>query len=142
VNFVDLDSEIERAEGQSIPEIFSQRGEDHFRIVEARLLREWVAGSDSFVMATGGGAPCFFGGMDLINQNGISIFLDVPIPKLVHRVKTNRERPLLLSEDEKGIAEKLENIREKRLACYQQAQIIVRDPSLPHLLEKIKNAKG
>lgn len=137
VDFIDLDSEIEKFEQKSIPEIFNQQGEDHFRWVEARLLREWAVGSHHFIMATGGGAPCFFKGMETINQNGLSIFLDVHITELVDRVRKNQERPLLQSSDETGLKEKLQALREQRLACYQQAKIIIENPSLETVLKKI-----
>lgn len=138
IDFVDLDQEIEKAEQKSIPEIFLQHGEDHFRLVEARLLRDWAAGTQAFVMATGGGAPCFFNGMDAIVKSGLSIFLDVPVPELVERVKKNQERPLLKSMDEVALKDKLERMREQRLACYQRAAIIVQDYSLESVLQKIK----
>src|SRR5690606_36323384 len=93
VEFVDLDAEIEKAEQKSIAEIFSQQGEEQFRMVEARLLREWAARAGSFVMATGGCAPCFHLGMEILNQYGLSIFLDCPVATLVERVRTDRERP-------------------------------------------------
>ena len=53
IEFVDLDAEIEKAEAKSISDIFSQQGEDYFRIVESRLLLEWAASTKAFVMATG-----------------------------------------------------------------------------------------
>ncbi len=58
--FADLDWEIETKENKSVREIFTQQGEDHFRKVESELLREWAGSQKDFVMATGGGAPCFF----------------------------------------------------------------------------------
>ena len=137
VDFVDLDVEIEKAEQRSIPEIFGQHGEAHFRLVEARLLREWAAGSTSFVMATGGGAPCFHKGIEIINEYGVSVFLDCPVPTLIERVKKNRERPLLLASDEMELKEKLDRIRGERHDCYKQAKIILENATLDDLLKKI-----
>ena len=57
--FVDLDKEIERREGKSDQQLFSESGEDYFRQVESKELIEWAASPKSFVMATGGGTPCF-----------------------------------------------------------------------------------
>lgn len=137
IDFVDLDAEIEKAEQKSIPEIFSEKGEAHFRLAEARLLREWAAASSSFVMATGGGAPCFHKGMDIINEYGVSVFLDCAVPTLIERVKKNRERPLLLASDEKELKEKLERIRKERHECYSQAKIILKNPTIDDVLKKI-----
>ena len=138
VDFVDLDSEIEKEEQKSISEIFRQHGEDEFRLIEAKLLRTWAASSSSFVMATGGGAPCFHSGTDVINEHGISIFLDCSVNELVERVKRNRERPLLRTDDEEELRQKLERMRESRLRCYQQAKIILKDPSIEVLLKNLK----
>jgi shikimate kinase len=136
LTFVDLDHEIEGHEGKSVPEIFMERGEDHFRQIESKILSEWAASQKSFVMATGGGAPCNYKGIDVINKSGLSIFLDVPISVLVTRLKTKNDRPLLgndLNEKEKI----LKSLREARLACYRQAKVIVEDPDLNKVLEAI-----
>lgn len=137
VDFVDLDAEIEKADGRSISEIFAQQGEDHFRQLESRLLREWAASSKAFVMATGGGAPCFHHGIDVINEYGLSIFLDCPVPQLIERVRKNKERPLLLAADEKELRDRLERMLEKRRDCYQRAAIVLKDATLDSLLRKL-----
>jgi shikimate kinase len=80
--FVDLDVVIAGAEGMEINRIFAERGEPWFRELEARWLRESSA-VPAFVMATGGGAPCFYGNMEYMNGAGISVFLDVPLERPV-----------------------------------------------------------
>jgi len=141
IDFVDLDAEIEKTEGKAISEIFSQYGEDHFRLIEARLLRELAGSELPFVMATGGGAPCFYQGMDIINQYGISVFLDCPVTELVERVKRNQERPLLLTSGEEELRKKLEAMLKSRLSCYQQAKIILQNPTVQSLLKEIELRK-
>lgn len=138
VDFVDLDLEIERQEERSISEIFREQGEDEFRLIEAKLLRTSAASTRSFVMATGGGAPCFHKGMEVINEHGISIFLDCSVNELVERVKRNRERPLLRTNDEEELRQKLERMRASRLGCYQQAKIVLKDPTLEMLLNRLE----
>ena len=137
-DFVDLDAEIERVEQKSISDIFREQGEEQFRLTEAKLLRDWAAASLSFVMSTGGGAPCFHKGIEVINEHGLSIFLDCTVDELIDRVKRNQERPLLLSEDEAELKRKLERMLESRLACYHQAKIVLKDPSLRALLEHLQ----
>lgn len=137
IDFVDLDFEIEKAESRSISEIFASRGEDYFRLLESRLLVEWASGRLSFVMATGGGAPCFYKGIDVINEHGLSIFLDCSVPELIARVRKNRERPLLLNADEEELKSRLEKMREQRLSCYRQAAIILENPTLAKVIEKL-----
>jgi shikimate kinase len=138
VPFVDLDHAIEAREGKSIPEIFRQQGEDYFRIVESTLLKEWAASSESFVMGTGGGAPCFYEGIDIINQSGISIFLDVPIEELVSRVRGASDRPLLSAPDQKALTEKLTRLHSDRIAIYNKAAFTIVSPTLPIVLQALK----
>jgi shikimate kinase len=136
IMFVDLDHEIEKHEGKSIPNIFLENGEDHFRNVESMLLRQWAGSQNNFVMATGGGAPCYYKGIEVINKSGLSIFLDVPVRELVARLKSKNDRPLLgndLSEKEKLLA----GLRDVRLACYGQARIAIENPDLSKVLEAI-----
>jgi shikimate kinase len=142
--FIDLDYEIEKMEGSSIKEIFSNRGEEHFRRAESAALKLWASSQSNFVLATGGGAPCFHDGINIINAVGLSIFLDVPVKELVKRVEQNKERPLLaVSEDpesrNKQLEEKLNHIRNTRLPVYRQASIVLENPSLDQVLHSIKN---
>ncbi len=137
VDFVDLDAEIERSEGRIIPEIFQASGENHFRQTEARLLREWAGRPASFVMATGGGAPCFHNGMEVINEYGVSVFLDCSVSELLERVKKNKDRPLLLASDEEELKDRLDKMLEARLSCYRRASITLTDSSVETLLKQI-----
>lgn len=138
VDFIDLDTEIERSEQRAIPEIFRQKGEMYFRETEARLLREWAAQPRSFVLATGGGAPCFHNGIGIINQHGLSIFIDVPIHMLAGRVRQKTNRPLLNQDSEEAVIEKLTELREKRLSIYRQAHLTVSKPGVKDLVKKIE----
>jgi shikimate kinase len=141
MQFVDLDNEIEQHEGKSIPDIFLQDGENHFRQIESRLLVEWATSNRSFIMATGGGAPCFLKGIDVINQHGLSIFLDTPLSELVKRLQSKTDRPLLAAE----LGEKeniLRTMREGRLPCYRKAKVVIENPDLNKLLESIHFKRG
>jgi shikimate kinase len=142
VTFVDLDAEIETVEQRTISDIFKQEGEEYFRALEAKLLREWAGGNQSFIMATGGGAPCFFDGMEVINQSGVSVFLDVPVDELIERVKQNKNRPLLLSDDEQQLRDKLTGMLKRRLACYRRSKIILRQPLLADVLKELGRITG
>lgn len=123
IPFVDLDKEIERREGRLIREIFKEKNENYFRILEANELAAWCEKEQEFVMATGGGAPCFFNNMEMINKAGTSIFLDVAPHEIVRRIeKTNvGERPLLAAAGIDGLGEKVEQMRADRLPIYSRA---------------------
>ena len=139
--FIDLDKEIEKREARSIKDIFSSEGEDYFRSTESEVLQEVAARQNDAVIATGGGAPCFHRGIDIINASGLSIFLDVAIDELVARVELEKERPLLLSADRTELEEKLTITRNKRLKYYQQAEIIVSNPTIESVYERVRLKK-
>ena len=138
VPFVDMDWEIEKKEKKSVKEIFSQEGEDHFRLVESEVLRDWAGAQQDFVMGTGGGAPCFHNGMEVINQSGLSIFLDVPVNELMLRLASAMDRPLLNAVDERDKENKLNALRASRLPVYNNAHIIIENPSLEKLLSALR----
>lgn len=122
--FVDLDQLIVADQDMSIPEIFSRFGEPYFREVENRLLQNLPVDS-SLLVATGGGAPCFYDNMDFILRSGLSIFLDVPAGELAARIKAHArdDRPLLsgLADLESELAKKLE----ERRRFYSRAHLAV-----------------
>jgi shikimate kinase len=139
LEFVDLDKKIEAREGKIVPEIFATHGEDYFRRVEATLLREWASAAGDFVMSTGGGTPCFFDGINVINDSGLSIFLDEQVDVIVDRLGNDAHRPLLRSSDADDMRLKLRGLREARLSCYQQAAITVQSPTLGKVFEILPN---
>ena len=101
--FLDLDESVEFREGRSISEIFAKEGEEYFRKREREILHEICNEADEFVLATGGGTPCFFDNMDYMNQAGTTVFLNTSPLVIVDRLKRQRaDRPLLAmySDDE------------------------------------------
>lgn len=130
--FVDLDDVIVEKENQNIPEIFAGKGEDYFRIKERKALHSTNDVYNEFVMATGGGAPCFFDNMAFINKNGISIFIDVDPHIIVNRLTSHdiEERPLFGNIEHNDLAKDLEKKLETRKPYYQQAQHTLRGNNL------------
>ena len=132
LDFYDLDTEIEKAQGRAIAEIFSEDGEDVFRKIEAETLINTITNNSSIVMAAGGGTPCFYDGMKVMNESGITVYLETPIELLISRTKRKQHRPLL-SENH---AEKLKLLLSTRQNCYLQANHIVNTADLG-LQEKV-----
>jgi len=128
--FIDLDKEIEKTEGKQIREIFAEKKEDYFRKLESSELKKWCAKPDDFVMATGGGAPCFFDNINVINTAGKSIFLDVPASEIVRRMSMGpiEKRPLLAAGGKDGLKDSIEFLRTNRLRYYQQAAVTLTGP--------------
>ena len=136
--FIDLDAEIEKSEGIAVSDIFSTKGEDYFRMKESESLQSFAGSSESFVMATGGGAPCFFDGIHHMNTAGLTIFLDVPIAELVRRLSSKKDRPLLLTAGVDELTRRLEDLLAKRSMIYTKASINVKQPNLQRILEALK----
>ena len=93
--FIDLDSEIEKAAGKSITEIFDFDGEEKFRKMETKQLKQY---SESIV-ACGGGIILNNANRKFINENGIAILLLATIGELVQRLSSSNNRPLLADDN-------------------------------------------
>ncbi len=107
--FFDLDARIELDAGISIREIFEAEGERGFRGRETTMLRKLIATGPAGVIATGGGAFTLEENRDIMNEAGVSVWLDVPIDEIVTRVARMdvAERPLWRSEaDVRALAER------------------------------------
>ncbi len=118
--FVDVDTLIEHQEGASIPEIFRDRGERHFRAVEERLTRE-LLGEDRVVLASGGGWAARPGRLRDLPRGTVSVWLRVTPEEAVRRAgQRSSARPLLAVEDPVRTAGDLLAARE---ACYREADI-------------------
>ena len=74
--FLDLDNEIEKKLDTRVKDIFKINGENFFRKIETKTLKEIIENKNNFILATGGGTPCFNENMSLINKSGISILID------------------------------------------------------------------
>ncbi len=145
-DFVDLDAEIERREGQSIAEIFRDRGEhgeNGYRDAENRAV-SFLASSlnRDTVIALGGGTFCFPRNRDLL-EGWPSIFLDVPIDELWQRSQQEAAKRPLRKDD----PEKFQKLFEDRLPDYRKATVTIvtsgRDPSsLCEEIESILQVRG
>jgi shikimate kinase len=96
-NFLDLDDEIEREQGATIASIFEQRGEPEFRRLESEALNRCVRSVQSGhprVISLGGGAFLHPENLDLVTNNGVSVWLDCPLPLIEQRVASFTHRPL------------------------------------------------
>src|SRR5689334_20963185 len=96
--YADLDEDIERREGMTISEIFSQRGEPAFRQCETAALRERVRSvicGKPYVIALGGGAFLSEENFEMVSNNGVSVWLDCPFSTVERRVAGLTHRPLV-----------------------------------------------
>ena len=129
IPFVDADTEIEKAAGMSIPDIFARHGEANFRNGEARVIARLLE-SGPQVLATGGGAIMNADTRAAIRQKGVSVWLNAEFEVLMRRIsKRKNDRPMLQTSDP---AETLRRLLKEREPIYAQADITVQSREVSH----------
>lgn len=119
--FADLDVLIEERQGKTIPEIFAESGEAGFRELERKYLHT-LADFPPSIVATGGGAPCFFDNMDWMKRNGLTVYLKTPPEILLERLKKGLDRrPLLKNLNESERYDFVQNLLQERELFYLRA---------------------
>lgn len=117
----DLDDLIEMNEEKTIAEIFSEEGEEQFRKTEAKILR-WFKEKKKYVLATGGGTPCFQDNMAWMKKEGIVIWLDESVEILVKRLTEEKDhRPLIANLNDDALTKFIQDKLVERHAYYSQA---------------------
>ncbi|OYT11221.1 MAG: shikimate kinase [Bacteroidetes bacterium 4572_112] len=122
--FIDLDKYIELAEGKTISQLFTEIGEDAFREMEHNYLMEVSENNDN-IIALGGGTPCFFNNLEIINASGTSYYLKVPAYIIQQRIENDsNKRPLLDGMDEFEMLEYIQQHMGDRELYYLRADKI------------------
>ena len=122
---LDLDADIERFEGRSIPAIFADVGDAGFRIAETAALRRACAGSPCIV-ATGGGIVTREENIALMRESGLVVFLCRPLEDIIAQVRQDT-RPNLAGDK----AERMRTLYAQREALYRRAAHLCFDNSAP-----------
>lgn len=120
--FIDSDSEIVKAAGCSVVDIFSIYGEKEFRRVEDKVINRLLSDNEIKVLSTGEGAFIIDNVRKLTKEKAITIWLKADLPLLVKRTSFKDTRPLLLNYDSSKILQKLIN---ERYPIYAKADITV-----------------
>jgi len=94
LKFIDTDLNIEKKMSMKIAEIFKEKGEGFFRIIEEKVVLESLE-KNKCVIALGGGAFMKKTVRNKIFKNSISIWLDINLKTLNERMKRNKKRPLI-----------------------------------------------
>jgi shikimate kinase len=116
--FVETDDIVVSRAGRTIPEIFRQYGEPHFRALEAQAV-ELLRLKHGDVVATGGGLPCTDGRMGILRALGIVVWLTADFKELYERARRAGERPML---DQRSV-EEVEALYRGRVPYYEQAHL-------------------
>lgn len=130
VPFYDLDWYIENRMRKKVKDIFAERGEEGFRIVEKNMLHE-VAEFEDVVIACGGGTPCFFDNMEYMCGQGDVVYLRGTADVLFRHLKMGKGvRPLLLGKSDEELMEFIKETVVKREEFYMKANHIVNIPCM------------
>lgn len=123
VEFIDLDKYIESRYRKSIEDIFAEKGETRFRIIEREMLRE-IATFQNVLISTGGGTPCFFDNMDVMNEVGITIYVKASVDQLVSRLLASKNvRPILNDKTPEELKEFVASHLAEREKYYSKAKL-------------------
>ena len=137
VPFFDTDTLIEQGNSKKITDIFVEDGEEVFREIEFRTLKQ-VLEEETGVISLGGGAPISNRAQEAVNASkSIVIFLDVSLATAAPRVGFNRDRPLLLGNPRA----QWQSLSEKRRPIYEKLateSIKVDDMSVEEIVDAIE----
>ena len=138
IRFFDLDEAVTEHAGKSIPEIFAEDGEEIFRLMEKDVLHIITESHENFVMACGGGSPCYFNNIEYMNQSGTTVWINVPLDTLFERlVKEKEKRPLIKELSDEQLKGFISKKFSDRKIYYEQADVTVDEE--PVLLESLIN---
>lgn len=142
-DFIDLDKYIEQKYFKTIPQIFEEEGEAVFREKERASLLE-VSKFEEVIVATGGGAPCFFDNMEQMNEAGLCVFLDVDAGELANRLlQSKTERPLIKGKSPEELVAFIEGMMLKRRPFYEKAKCVLKGKNImpEHIMAEIETEK-
>ena len=143
IRFFDLDEQVIEHAGKSIVEIFEVDGEEKFRLLEKEVLHIITESHDSFVMACGGGSPCYFNNIEYMNRLGTTVWINTAFEVLYQRLLDEKDKRPLISEFSPV---QLKNFIARKFAdrriYYEQATVFIDEQpvELEHLIQKIFHA--
>ena len=129
VPFVDLDDLISEKEKLSIQDIFKIKGEIYFRKKEIEYLNDILLQKDNFILAVGGGAPCYGSNLSVINNNSTSIYLKSSLESIYNRLsdkKNKQKRPLLSEINNQELKEFIAKHLFERSPFYERAHYTIK----------------
>lgn len=130
LQFIDMDHYIESRNCKTVPQIFAEKGEEAFRHKERKALEE-LSEFTNVIIATGGGAPCFYDNMDLMNRTGKTIYLNIDPEILAERlIESKNERPLIKGKSKEELVQYIATTLSQREKFYRKAQFQITEPDV------------
>jgi len=134
--FLDLDDWITTNYGASIAQIFADKGDSGFRILERDALRN-LSKLPKSIVATGGGTPCFFDNIDWMNSIGTTIYLDTSPTLLADRLRHEKEfRPLIAEVKNHDLEDFIANKLKEREHFYLRAKVVLEQAGVENAFEQ------
>lgn len=125
-NLIDLDVLISKKNNSAITEIFKQKGEIFFRRLERETLEEVLATEENCIVSLGGGTPCYYNNIEVINNASLSVYLRARIPTLAERLRLQKnKRPLIANISDEDLPEFIAKHLFERNKFYSQAKFTV-----------------
>jgi shikimate kinase len=121
MKFVDVDEEIESAQGTTINDIFRTCGEQRFRDIETEMIKK-LSQEGNLIISTGGGAVLRDENMQALKEKGTIFCLNASVETILKRIADNQDRPLLKVEDPKN---KISELLAYRRPFYEKAGIVI-----------------
>lgn len=141
--FFDLDEQIESSEGKSINELFELHGEENFRLLEKDILHIITESHESFIMATGGGTPCYFNNIEFMNNRGTTVWINTSLEILNERLTREKiHRPLIKELEDDQLKNFIRKKYADRKIYYEMSRITIEDEhkNTEKIIEKIFHA--
>ena len=125
IPFIDSDQEIEKKMNKTIVQLFEDLGESKFRVLESDFIRTFSKTS-SFILATGGGLPCFFDNILFLNELGLTIYLKTSSKILTNRLLNDDGiRPLIKGKNKEELNDFITLNLSKRESIYEKSKFIL-----------------
>lgn len=125
LTFVDTDIFLENRFRRRVSDMFAEIGEEAFRRRE-RIIAEELSGMQDAIIATGGGLPCFYGNMDLLNESGLTIYLEASVACLGRRLELcKRTRPSIRDKSGEELLHHIAIAMDERAPVYARAHLTV-----------------
>ena len=135
--FIDMDDEIERRTGKTIPEIFMDDGEARFRELERDLVRE-LSGKDGYVIGCGGGALADLVNTEALRVSSTLVYLTASVDEILERTGKESHRPLLKVDDPRKTVEELIAKRRPVYERYAEVTIETTDKTPKEVADEIR----
>lgn len=126
IPYYDLDEVISSRENKPVSQIFSESGEETFRVKEREMLEALIDENETMVLSCGGGTPCFFNNIEKMKKYGVVVWLNTHVETLLKRLISEKSaRPLIKHVADNDLRSFIIRKLNERRIYYEQADVII-----------------